>query len=239
MGWRERLESGVARAGNRVQAVAASERVQQAGEGLRGFRELIANEDRVLSVEAYLVALVQAVRDDEDKDWSMRDLYVRARKRRRRLGLLSLGAGPLAGVANRVADLYCETATVCDISEIHGLGLDDEQIAARMLVLWSVVADRAQAEAAMRGEPSVTTVLQARLRETELAERAATLLPEEPTKAEVAKALWRAQDLGLGDVFRDGQKAARGQPIRSVAFTGTRMKRFIKRAEAELGLARS
>lgn len=222
------------RAGKRAQVVAA-DHVQRAGESLRGFREVLADEDQVLSVEAYLLALVRAVRDDEDDDWSMRDLYVRARKRRRRLGLLAIGTGPLAGVANRAADLYCETATVCDIAELHELGLDDMGIAARMLVLWSVVDDCGQAESAMRGEPPVAKLLEAKLRETELAERAGQLLPEELTKRTVAKMLWEAQQqLDLDDAILGGKRAMRGQPIRSVAFTGQRMKKFIKRAEAEL-----
>lgn len=235
MGWRQRLEAGAERIGSRAQE-AASAHAKRVGESLAGFRAVLADEEKVLSVEAYLLALVRAVRDDEDGDWSMRDLYVRARKRRRRLGLLSLGTGPLAGVANRAADLYCETATVCDISELHGLGLDDEQVAARMLVLWSVVGDRAQAEATMRGEPSITSLLEARLRESGLYERAAEIVPNELTKRSVAKMLWQVQDLGLGEALDDGRKAAGGQPIRSVAFTGHRMKKFIKRAEAELGV---
>lgn len=186
MGLRDRLQEQALRAGKRAQAVAA-DHTQRAGESLRGFREVLSDEDQALSVEAYLLALVRAVRDDEDDDWSMRDLYVRARKRRRRLGLLAIGTGPLAGVANRAADLYCETATVCDIAELHELELDDMGIAARMLVLWSVADDCEQAEAAMRGEPPVAKLLEARLRGTELAERASQLLPEELTKRTVAR----------------------------------------------------
>ncbi len=236
MGIRDRLQEQALRAGKRAQVVAA-DHAQRAGESLRGFREVLADEDQVLSVEAYLVALVRAVRDDEDDDWSMRDLYVRARKRRRRLGLLAIGTGPLAGVVNRAADLYCETATVCDISELHDLGLDDEQIAARMLVLWSVVDDRAQAEAAMGGEPALAKLLEAKLRGTEFAARASQVLPEELTKRTVGKMLWEVQELDLGDAILDGKRATKGQPIRTVAFTGQRMKKFIKRAEAELAVS--
>lgn len=80
------------------------------------------------------MALVRAVRDDDGgRERSSRDLYVRARKRRRRLGLAALGAGPMAGVASRIADLYCEAATFCDVVDIHELDLGDEQIAAHLL----------------------------------------------------------------------------------------------------------
>jgi hypothetical protein len=84
---------------------------------------------------------------------------VKARKRRRRLGLVSFGAGPLVGVASQVADLYCETATVCDVVAIYDLDLTDERIAAHMLVLWEIVDDLDAADAAIAGAPSIASLL--------------------------------------------------------------------------------
>jgi hypothetical protein len=114
MGLRERLErgleQGVVQVRDQTREIAASETVQNAGESFRGFRGMLADDGGSLKVEAYLVALVRAVRDDEhDEDRSRRDLYVRARKRRRRLGLISLGAGPMMGVASSttLASMSC------------------------------------------------------------------------------------------------------------------------------------
>jgi hypothetical protein len=112
---------------------------------------MLTDNERAQSIEVYLLALVRAVRDDErDEEQSSRDVYVRARKRRRRLGLISFGAGPMVGVAGRVADLYCETATVCDVADLHGLDLNEQ--VAHMLVLWSITEDFVRAEGAMSGD---------------------------------------------------------------------------------------
>jgi hypothetical protein len=63
-------------------------------ESFRGFQAMLVDDEQVLSIEAYLLALVRAVRSDErDEEQSKRDVYVGARKRRRRLGLISFGAG--------------------------------------------------------------------------------------------------------------------------------------------------
>jgi hypothetical protein len=186
----------------------------------------------VLSIEAYLLALVRAVRSDEhDEEQSKRDVYVGARKRRRRLGLISFGAGPLVGVASRVADLYCEAATVCDVAGLHNLNLSDEQIAAHILVLWSIADDLGQAEGAVRGEPSVAEILEAKL-----LERSGITLPKKLTKLAVAKALWEFHQSDVRSTVTGAKRAASGQPIRSVAFTGHRTKKVIKKAEMQLGV---
>jgi hypothetical protein len=78
--------------------------------------------------------MVVAVRSDEhEDDRSSRDVYKVARSRRRRLGPMSLGAGPFAGVATQAVDLYTEIATFCDVAALHGHRLSDQEIAAHML----------------------------------------------------------------------------------------------------------
>jgi hypothetical protein len=71
----------------------------------------------------------------------------------------------MVGVATRVADLYCETATVCDVADFHTLDLRDEQIAAHILMLWSITEDFQRAEEAMQGKPPVAEILGAKLTE--------------------------------------------------------------------------
>jgi hypothetical protein len=56
MGLRDRLEEQVARVGDQARAVAASERVQRAGKSFRGFRAMLADDER-------------------DEEESSRDLY--------------------------------------------------------------------------------------------------------------------------------------------------------------------
>jgi hypothetical protein len=227
MGLRDRLEQGAAKVGEGARAIADSEHAQRAGESFRGFKSMLGDDEQQ-SAEGYLLALVRAVRDDEEEDErSRRDVYVTARKRRRRLGLLSFGAGPMAGVASRVADLYCEVAVVCDVAELHGLDLGDEEVAAQMLVMWSVIDDLDIARGAMRSEPPLAAILGAQLLEQ-------LDIEETPqTKLELAKAIWQIHSVDAGDV----KEAASGQPIRSVAFTGHRTKKLIKRAEAQLGVS--
>lgn len=214
-------------------SISASQRV---ADSYRGFRQVLA-EGEQSGVEAYLTAMVGAVRsdgrdEDEDEDEeTRRDVYVRARKRRRKLGLVCLGTGPMAGIASQVADLYCEIATLCDVAELHDLALDDSQVTAHMLVLWSIAADRDEAEAIVRGEPPLAQVL-----ETELAGRAGLVKGEEGwTPRSIATAIWDIQNLRTG-VLGDLKTAADGQPVRSVLFTGQRMKKVIARAEFQLGI---
>lgn len=213
-------------------SIAASQRV---ADSYRGFRQVLA-EGEQSGVEAYLTAMVGAVRgdsrDEDDDEETRRDVYVRARKRRRKLGLVCLGTGPMAGVANQVADLYCEIATLCDVAELHDLDLEDSQVTAHMLVLWSIAADRGEAEAIVRGEPPLAQIL-----ETELAGRAGLVKADEGwTPRSIATAIWDIQNLRTG-VIGDLKTAADGQPVRSVLFTGHRTKKVIARAEAQLGVA--
>lgn len=228
MSLRNRLGEEAVRFGERAR-VATSEHLQRGGEGLRGFRAVVADEDRRLSVEDYLSALVRAVRQDErEEDRTRRDVYVEARKRRRRLGLVSLGAGPLAGVVSRAIDLYCEAGIVCDLAELHELDLTDQQIAAHLLVLWSVSDDLSAAERALRGDPPVADLLRTSL------DRLGLELPQDLTKVTVTKALWDLQKLDLPAAVTKSRKKVAGQPISSVAFAGHRTKRVIKKVERQL-----
>lgn len=189
---------------------------------------MFKDDGESLSVERFLLTLIRAVRTDDEgsNERSSRDVYVMARKRRRRLGLMSFGAGPLVGVANQLADLYCETATVCDVAALHGLPLSDEQIGAHMLVLWGISGNHDAAQRAMIGEPPVASILASKLQD-----RVGEQLPEKLTKRSVTKALWDVRGT-LGDARKGSTTGA----IRTVAFTGHRTKKVIKTAELQLGV---
>jgi hypothetical protein len=209
--------------------VAASAPARLAGERFRGLRAMFggASEEEI-TVERFLLALVRSVRDDEDEEErDGRDLYVAARKRRRRLAMVAFGAGPLVGVANQLADLYCETAVVCDLADLHDLDLSDEEIGAHMLVLWGVAVRYETALGAMAGDPPVAALLG-----EVLMERAGEKLPEELTTRSTIKALWDVRG-ALGDA----REKATGGAFSSVAFTGRRTKKVIQRAEVQLGIA--
>ncbi len=227
MGWKERLAEKAVSVGEGARGIAASDRAQRAAGGFRALQALFADQDRPLSAEGFLLALVRAVRDDERaEDVSHRDLYVLARKRRRRLALLSLGAGPLVGVANQLADLYCETAIVCDLGVVHGLTLGDEEVAAQMLTLWALVENLDSGRRAIVGEPTLTQILAAKLRD-----RAGEQLPAQLTKRSITGALWDVRRLA-GEARGGGLSDA----TRTVLFTGHRTKKLIGRAEEQLGV---
>lgn len=192
-----------------------------------GLRDLFA-DDQPLTVERFLLLLAGRVRSDEEggAERKDRDVYRGARKRRRRLAMLAFGAGPLVGVANQLADLFCETATLCDVAAHHGLALADEEIAAHMLVLWGIVETQEAARGAIGGEPPVANILAGKLRD-----RAGEQMPEKLTKRSVTKALWDARSQ-LGDA----RKGATSGAVRNVMFTGHRTKQVIARAEAQLGI---
>lgn len=229
MGLRDRLEEKGARLGETARKAAASPQIPRVGEGFSGLRAMFKDEgsEASLSVERFLLALVRAVRDEDDnEERSSRDVFVTARKRRRRLGLIAFGAGPLVGVANQIADLYCETATVCDVAALHGLHLSDEQIAAHMLVLWSVAEQFDEAQRAIAGQPPVASILARKLQE-----RAGEQLPETLTRRSIAKALWDVRG-----AVAESADAATGGSVQTVVFTGHRTKKVIRRAEQQLGV---
>src|SRR3712207_8402951 len=57
----------------------------------------------------------------------------------------------VTGVQTCALPIYSETATVCDVVELHGLQLTDAQVGGHMLVLWGVTDDPALAAAALDG----------------------------------------------------------------------------------------
>jgi hypothetical protein len=226
MGLRDRLEAGVTRLGAAAQEAADAGLPGTSGDGFRSLRALFSGEDdRPASVEGFLLALVRGVRDDERvEDRSARDVFEAARRRRRRLGLVSFGAGPLVGVANQLADLYCETATVCELADLHGLQLGDEQIAAHLLVLWSVIDSVDEAQRVINGtaEVTVASVLSSRLR---------ARVPERMNARTAIGALWKARG-----VVGDGRRGTRSGAVATVVLTGRHTKQLIEEAELQLGV---
>ncbi|HEX7245790.1 MAG TPA: hypothetical protein VF245_09520 [Solirubrobacterales bacterium] len=229
MGLRDRLQEKALRVGaEALKKTATSVPAQMAGDGLRGFRGMLDGGEESLSVEFFLLSMVRAVRDDElEDDRSRREVYVTARKRRRRLALAAIALGPFAAAANQVADLYCEAAVICDLADFHEVELTDDQVAAHMLVLWEVAGDLATAERAIAGNPPVADLLGERLFD-EFDER----LPEDLTRRSIAKALWDVRD----DV-NDLRKSTMGDAVRVAAFTGSRTRKVIERIEGQLGIA--
>lgn len=214
-----------------VQKVADSAPVQSVTDAFAGLKALIADEDeREFIVEKALVTMVRSIRDDDDEPVTDRDLEQAAKRRFKRARRAALLAGPAVGTANQLVDLYCETATVCDLDRLHRLGLSDERIAAQMLVLWNVTPDIAVAEASILGTgPSAWTMLTQRF-----GEEAAARMPEKRTKTAVIKAMWNAR--GLANDARERVMGERN--ITGVMFAGKRVKAFIARAEAALGVRR-
>jgi len=226
---RDRLEENARRLGEGGRKIAASVPAQRAEESFRNLREIAGGEDDgAPSIEGFLLNLIRAVRKDEQEEGlNARDVYVTSRKRRRRLGLMSFGAGPLIGVANQLADLYCETAIIFDIAALHGLELSDEQLAAHMLLLWGIVESPTEARQAIEGDPPLASILAGKLRK-----QVGGQLPEKLTKRSAIKALWDVRGT-LGDARR----ASSSKAVRTVVFTGFHTKKVIKKAEAQLGVA--
>ncbi|MEA2170400.1 MAG: hypothetical protein QOF76_3700 [Solirubrobacteraceae bacterium] len=176
-------------------------------------RELV-DDEREFTVESLLLTLVGAVHDDEDEQ-TAKDVLEAAKKRRRRIGLVRLGTGPFAGVAGEVTDLYVETATVCDLSELHRLALTDAAVAAHMLVLWGVYETVPQAAEAI-DHGTVSSTLSARF-----SEKVGTDQPITAVRA--IKILWRARSL------RDDLEGT--SAVGAVVMPGRQAKKFIKTAE--------
>jgi hypothetical protein len=209
-------------------AEAAVVRAQHVGARYRGLRSVFKDEEGHVTIESLLAALVAAVRADEhEEDRSARDVFKTARSRRRRLGLLSFGAGPLVGVATQIVDLYCETATVCDLADLHSIGLSEHQIAAHMLVLWGIAESLDEAEAVMTGTAtqSLASIIGGRIHGG-----VAEHIPQKLTKRAAIQALSDARAL-----VRDARKAGSGS-VKGVVFTGHRTKQLIKTAELQLGV---
>jgi hypothetical protein len=213
-----------------LRRIASSAPVQRAGGSFRELRELVAGEDdEGVSPESFLLGLARAVRKDEQgaKERGPRDVYVVSRKRRRRLGLAAFGTGPMIGVANQLADLYCEAAIIGDVAALHGMDMSDEGLATHMLVLWGIVENPEQGRRIFAGDPPLASLLASKLLELAGEQMPATL-----TKRSAIKALWDVRGL-IGGV-REGRSTG---AVRTVLFTGHRTKKLIKKAEAQLGVA--
>ena len=212
-----------------VEKVMDSAPVQSVAETFAGLKALFTDEDeREFVVERMLVTLVRTVRDDDDEPLTDKDVEKAAKRRSKRARRTALLAGPMAGTANQLVDLYCETATVVDLDRLHRLGMSDERIAAQMLVLWDITPDIATAEASILGTgPSVQTLLTQRF-----SAAAAERMPETKTKTAAIKAIWKARGLA-GDMR---EKVMGERNISGVFFAGKRVKEFIARAEAALGV---
>lgn len=180
------------------------------------------DDDRRITIEGVTLLLVAAVRRDEERELSDRDVFKAAKRRYRRLGALSLPSGPLGGAA---VNLYCEAATLCDLVELRGTPLADEAVAVHLLVLWGVIPDLEAATGAVSGlGPNAAAILRDRAR----ARVAAVDLPDPMTKRGALQALWRLRDVA-GEAGE-----TEGTGVRERLFPGRRVKAFIAEAEAQL-----
>jgi len=221
MAWRDRLSDGASRLGGRALGTAG-----RTGDAFHALRALL-HDEHVPSIERFLVALVGVVRTDAPTAQTARSVFEAARQRRRRLGLASLAAGPLAGVAQQLADLYCETATVCDVADLHAPGLGDREIAAHMLVLWNISDDLNHAQAMVDGTSGTGA---ASILSNRVVERSRTRVPDRLTATSAIRALWDARGVA-GEV----RAVAGKRDVRGTVFAGRRVSSFIERAERQLG----
>lgn len=180
--------------------------------------EFVAGPDGAASVEGFILGLVRHARDGEEL--SEKDVRKAAKKRRRRLGLASFAAGPMAGVAGEATDLYSETATVVDLVELHRLPLTDAQIGGHMLALWGVTDDPAAGAGALDGSGRPIAELYAVKVGTEY--QAAQSVPAK------IKVIWSHRD-----VLADARGA---NPFGRVIKAGRDAKDLIERAERQLGV---
>lgn len=219
-------EAGIAAAGAAAERTKAA--TQTAAYGYRGLRSVLDERDGPVTPELVLTGLVAAVRtDDREEDRSSRDIYRIAKSRRRKLGLLSLGAGPLRGVATQLVELYCETAILFDVAALRSVPLSDSEGAAHMLGIWGLVSDPAEATRVLDGSDgrSLMQILGGRI--------AAVAIPSSETgwtKRVVIEALFNARS-----ILAAGKAATGKSDVKNVVFAGHHTKRLIRRAERQLG----
>lgn len=149
--------------------------------------ELIAlKDDLPVTPQELLVWLVDAVHADEEP---ARGYDVERIGRRNERIALAVKALPTAGiVAGYVADLYCDAAIVCGVVDTHRLGLSDEEIGARLLVLWGATPDIASAREILAGN---TQLLLEQASDKALESWNAT------SKVAIVKMLWQFRRAGL------------------------------------------
>jgi hypothetical protein len=193
------------------------------GEELTG---LVAGPDGNASPEGFVLGLVRTARDPEDESLTEEQVRKDAKKRRRRLGIASFAAGPLAGAAGEATDLYTETATVCDLVDLHDLTLSDVEIGAHMLVLWGLTDDLASACSTLEGTgPTIWMRISERYRTEVIGDDVEATVPN------VVKAIWKQRRL-----HSDLREAAGQGSFKRVLRAGAQTKEFVGLAEAQLGV---
>ena len=230
MGFADRLASKVLSKAEQAvtkAAVTAKDAIdaRSDGAGPRLLALLRMDNDRPITVEALIVLLVDAVRkDDEARELSDKDVYKAAKRRYRRLGTVSLPTGPAGGY---LVNLYCEAATLCDIVELRGEPMTDEEVASHLLVIWKAMPDTASATAAIDGTgKSVVATLAARAKGG-----VSAAVPQQMTKKSVVMMLW-AQRGVVGDA-----REAVTPSLRENFFPGARVKEVIASVHAHLDIS--
>ena len=235
LGFRDKLTEGLDRAGQAAGAakgaaqseVARSELLlaatRKSEERLRAF--LRTGDDEKITIELLLVRLVEAAQADEPKlDRSDKDLFKSSRSRRRRLGMLALPGGPIAG---QLIELYCDIATLCELVDHHQLALDRYEIAGHALVLWQVMPDPESATLAARGAgQSVAGYWAKRALGHE-----ALNPPEKMSPTDAVRWIWKFRSAVPTDLVKDRKT------VRATVFVGNDTKEFIAKAREQLGVA--
>jgi hypothetical protein len=236
MGFRDRLTALAETVADEARA-RTTDAVQDArGHATRGARwladrdpsasarlKLMADENARLSVEAFLVLLLDTMNADDDDDTPTAKQVERAgRRRARRAGIVGIWGGP-AGLC--LASLYSEAMLVCDIVDRHDLDLTDEQIAAHLLVLWGLSPNLDSATAAIEGTgPSVA--------EQVLGDRVLDDKPiTELRPKDAVMVLWRMRQLMDPDELPGTTK------MRHFALPKRRVRRVTQDVEAQLGVS--
>lgn len=225
MGLRNRLAADAARLAKSAAAAAEQRIADSDNAGARFIAMIRMDDDRPITVEAWLVLLIDAVHSDEARELTDRDVKKAAKRRQRRAGAAGALGGP---VGMHVASLYCEAEILCDLVERHRLDLTEAQIAAHLLVLWNAMPDVASAHAAIDGSgPSVLALTSERVRGSLRADDGPM------TKKKVVRTLWKLRGL-MDDLDLPGSSSGR-----DVLLPGRRVKALTLAAERQLGVPTS
>jgi hypothetical protein len=223
MGLRDRLTAGAAQLADTAATRARDAVLHGDHTGARLLALLRMEDDRPLTVENLLVLLVDAVRGDDDELLTERDVVKAAKRRQRRLGTMAVLGGP---TGLRLVSLYCEVAILCDLEQMHGLGLSDEQMAGHLLVLWNIMPSHEMAMAAIEGRgPSVADSVGDALHGTVVKGAADD---GRITKREAVLMVWRLRGV-TDDLSMPGSSRAR-----DVLLPGSRVKELKAAAEHHL-----
>lgn len=195
----------------------AADQVAKIGPHLR---QLIAmDDDRELTPEALLLRVVAAVHDDEEVELSLQDVRGTGKRNER----LAAAAGIVGGGPGCfLAGLYADAALYCLLADCFDLELSDADIAAHLLVAWSVIPDGARARAVMDPDDPATIADEARAR---FRDGASAM-----TKKDSLRMLWR---------LRSGATrlpAFEPSTFRTLFFAGRALQQRLDIAAAELAL---